>query len=325
MAECIRCGIDLDRHLEVTDEHVFGKWLSRRADNPRVAMSYGRRFYGSIRVPACKDCNGGDMATIDKAVAVAFQGQDPTGIVTLAEAIWGAWCSKVMYGLLANELAHRGVGITTQLQLPPPLAAARDLALVYRELFRGCLDGAVEPRSFSVVAFRTQHDRQERDVTAFISDESFGTLLVQVLGVLAFVSVRDGGYCTHLTSEYIDAARTLQLNPIQVIEIYCRYVDSLNARHEHREVRVLRTPGGVVVRAEGRNIPGSPVTGFLSSLLRKRLEPLGFASADIHDPPQTWLLDEYGRPRHLPLNATRNNSPRRTGYPSNPKRRAPRL
>lgn len=188
----------------------------------------------------------------------------------------------------------------------------------------GCLDGEVEPGSFSVVAFRTQHDRQERDVTAFISDEPFGTLLVQVLGVLAFVSVRDGGYCTHLTNGYIDAARTLQLNSIQVIEIYCRYVDSLNGRREHREVRVLKTPGGVVVRAEGRNTPGPPVTGFLSSLLRKRLEPLGFASADIHDPPQTWLLDEYGRPRHLPLDATRNNSPRRTGHPSNPKRRGPR-
>ncbi|MDQ6736339.1 MAG: hypothetical protein M3Z30_01400, partial [Gemmatimonadota bacterium] len=286
------------------------------ADRPTVVTSVF-----TLAVPATRRSNVPRILRVDPEVwmremestlSAAFDAQDPDALLAVDDRIWGAWVSKVMYGLLANELGSRNVGMESRLTLPDELEHVRQLALTYRDFFRAfLLSTATQSSVLSIVPFRTQFDKREGDLTVFNTGESVGTLVIQVLGVAAFVSVRDAGYCAALSNSYTAAARSLELNPIQLIEIYCRYIDHLNNRLSAREARVLKTLTGLELQCFGTNVPGPAVQRFLAPLLRDKLGPLGFTPTDISDPPQTWLLDGDDRPRHLPLDATRGKSPHR--------------
>ncbi|MDQ6946643.1 MAG: hypothetical protein M3256_10325 [Actinomycetota bacterium] len=310
---CLLCSVDVGAQPdERSDEHVLGKWVSRRTGNPMMWIAEKKRYYGAIRLPCCKRCNGGPMREMESSLSEAFDAQDLGALSAVQGRIWGAWVSKVAYGLLVSELSSRNVDVDGRVVLPERLNCMRQFALTYRNLFRAYLKAESVPDGvLSVVPFRTQFDRNQGDVTVFQSDELIGTLVIQILGVAVFVSARDAGYCGGLNSPYTEAARTLELNPIQLIEVYCRYVDHMNSRVAAREAHAVETRDGLEIRCLGTNLPGPPVRGFLASRLREKLAPLGFAPGDVLDPPQTWLLDSEGHARHLPLEATRGKSPHR--------------
>ena len=62
VSRCLLCDSDLDSgDVMATDEHVMGKWVSRRADNPLLRIAGVKRHYGTIRIRCCDRCNGGPM------------------------------------------------------------------------------------------------------------------------------------------------------------------------------------------------------------------------------------------------------------------------
>jgi hypothetical protein len=117
---CIFCG---DTHRRLTDEHVFGDWVSRffidelgveLAGTSELVNSDGRTrsfpmkpFQQRVKV-VCKACNGGWMSGLEQSVAsdlkVMIQGQ-PKMLRSASQRRLAFWCAKT--ALILDHLHPR--------------------------------------------------------------------------------------------------------------------------------------------------------------------------------------------------------------------------
>ena len=101
---CFLCGAT---GREVTQEHVFPKWLQRRFDlwSQRVGLLNDSLIqYRQLTIPACAPCNNGDLSRLEAAVASAVDG-GYAAASSLEPRLWYLWAGKLFYGILRRELS----------------------------------------------------------------------------------------------------------------------------------------------------------------------------------------------------------------------------
>lgn len=305
---CLRCGKPLDG-APTNNEHVLGRWLARRTDNTQMIIRDSRRQYGKLQIPVHTACNS-EMRRLETVMTAAFDAQTTEALLAVPAADLGAWACKAMYGLVVISGSPEGVTANSTDEEAGDFVFIRDLLIKLRSMFRGFFDGDVPTDAIAVRAYRTLWDRQARDFTFWLTDENAGTLFVQLDSVAVFVSVFDSNYIDAHDDRYTRAADALELNPLQIYEIYCRHLAFLEARSTVRLTRPVPEGDTFDLVCEGVSTPAPPDPFYYRYLLWKKLSVGGGFSEDQFVP-DTWLLDAIGRPRHLPLEATRRARSRR--------------
>lgn len=101
---CFLCG-EVGR--EVTQEHVFPKWLQRRFDlwTQRIGLVNDSLIqYRHLTIPACASCNNGDLSRLEAAIARAVDGGFAAAAL-MDPYLWYLWAGKLFYGTLRRELS----------------------------------------------------------------------------------------------------------------------------------------------------------------------------------------------------------------------------
>jgi len=99
---CFLCKQDLD----VTEEHVFPKWLQHDYNlwDQFMILRNGTKFrYRNIKVPCCSTCNGIYLSEIENKISKAIRKGD-VDILKENSDITFIWLYKIMYGLHYKEI-----------------------------------------------------------------------------------------------------------------------------------------------------------------------------------------------------------------------------
>ncbi|NWK43612.1 hypothetical protein [Ralstonia pickettii] len=220
---CFLCGekFPIDK---ITREHVFPKWLQRRLDiwNRQLTLVNGTRIkYRSFTAPACVDCNGISLSSIEDRVATAL----PLGaeaVRALGHEILYVWLSKLMFGalyveaLLPSDRSNHHAG--------PILPSTVLENFRHLHFMMQAARTSVEFHSFetkfhaSVLVFPVQRHPSAAHRFMYRDDVLHGCIAVR-LDTVGLICVADGGAQERLADEIFPKLFSHNLHPLQFEEI----------------------------------------------------------------------------------------------------------
>lgn len=215
---CFLCG-EIGR--EVTQEHVFPKWLQRRFDlwTQRIGLVNDSLIqYRQLMIPACAPCNNGDLSRLEAAIAKAVDGGYATAS-SLDPYLWYLWAGKLFYGTLRRELSlirnranpEEGNIISSAL-----LKSFSNLHLFLQGI-RKQHEFVGEP-PYSVLVCNV-HDVGHPRNYCFRDNLTHMTVSVRMGEIGLLVSLEDGGLTEESYGRFVSEVAGRKLHPIQFDEL----------------------------------------------------------------------------------------------------------
>lgn len=102
-SHCFLCGIGSS---EITQEHVFPKWLQRSFNlwTETIHLLNNTRIqYRSLTIPCCSTCNNESLSALETRISQAVDGGYEAAL-EIPELDWFHWLGKIFYGILRMEL-----------------------------------------------------------------------------------------------------------------------------------------------------------------------------------------------------------------------------
>lgn len=218
---CFLCGSLLTADTR-SEEHVFPQWLLRDLNlwNETINLVNGTTIpYGSLKIPACKDCNNFWLGQVEKDVATAFRA-GPDDVAKLDQNVLALWLAKIYYGIHFKEIglpADRRDPTGPTILSADDLRRLRDLHHIMQAIRRRVRFG----RDLgSVIVLRAQvpddpflrFDYRDARNIAFIALRIGPTVVIASL--LDWGAVTDG-----MTIKTVESAKQLDLHPLQFEEV----------------------------------------------------------------------------------------------------------
>jgi hypothetical protein len=100
---CFLCG---SRNCQLTQEHVFPKWLQHRYDlwnETLILLNETKIQYKNLLIPCCAKCNSEDLSRLEAAVSAAVS----SGFQSASELdrrLLYLWAGKLYFGVLRKEI-----------------------------------------------------------------------------------------------------------------------------------------------------------------------------------------------------------------------------
>jgi hypothetical protein len=311
---CFLCAVLLDAENR-TDEHVFARWLQRDFDlwNQTIRLLNASSIrYRSLTIPCCRDCNGFWLSKIEDVVAAAFRAGG-TAVEELDPIVLSLWMAKIYYGLHFKELA-----------LPMDLRNQKVGTIVHRDqlsrmtelhqvlqVARGRVRLSRAPAS--IIVLRAQVPAEARDQFDYRDARRAPFLAIRIGETVVLGCLLDWGAMSALDDEVLCVARSLELHPVQFIEV-AAYASYLACRYTGR-FGYLTEPCGDYDRIEpvqvrSRRAGASLFKPFDREVFGHHLaEAMGFELDEVYVPEEDFLWTNLVMPDGTPLVLTLEQAP----------------
>jgi hypothetical protein len=311
---CFLCAVLLDAENR-TDEHVFARWLQRDFDlwNQTIRLLNASSIpYRSLTIPCCRDCNVFWLSKIENVVAAAFRA-GATAVEELDPIVLSLWMAKIYYGLHFKELAlpmdlrNQEVGtivhrdqLSRMTELHQILQAARGRVRLSRA-------------PASIIVLCAQVPAEARDQFDYRDARSAPFLAIRVGQTVVLGCLLDWGAMSALDDEVLRVAQSLELHPVQFIEV-AAYASYLACRYTERFGYLTELCGDhdriEPVQVRSRRTEASLFKPFDREVFGRHLaEAMDFELDEVYVPEEDFLWTTLARPDGTPLVLTLEQAP----------------
>lgn len=220
---CFLCG---DDKAQLTQEHVFPKWLQNRYSlwtQTIVLQNLSRIKYGTLTIPCCFTCNTKYLSGLEDTVSRAVvSGYD--ACVSLGDHTWFLWLGKIFYGILRKEAMLSQDRRTPDQRKIMPEERLRELADL--RLFLQGIRGRHRFASrvpYSVLICNLYDPGSPLSFS--FQDAIFGDAVLIRMGEVGIIAaLSDDGINADSYGRYVDAVAGRKLHPVQLEELFGRVV-----------------------------------------------------------------------------------------------------
>lgn len=218
---CFLCGAQT---ADVTQEHVFPKWLQSRHNlwTQRVGLLNDTQIqYRNLLIPCCMNCNNEDLSRLESAVSSAIASGYAASTALDPRLIY-LWAGKVFYGILRKEiglLRDRSRPNDGSIFLPKALVSFSNLHLFLQGIRGNHLFEGDPPYSVLVCNL---HDLGSPRNYCFGDNIAYMTVAIRMGEVGIIVALEDAGMTKQSYGRYVTKVNGQKLHPIQFDELYAK-------------------------------------------------------------------------------------------------------
>lgn len=220
---CFLCGLDISEN--VTEEHIFPKWLQRKYDlwNQTITLLNGTLLpYRRIKIPCCNVCNGKHLSQLEERISKAVEIGYEEFIKLDKDDIF-YWSAKLTYGMFFKELSlnvdRRNPELGT-ITTPKIMERFRSLHTLLQGIRIKTQFSPVKPYSLFIYKLKEDDDPKQN----FDYSDSYGQQVYSMrLGDIGFViCFEDASLNREYGGDFFEKFEDKILHPIQLKEIYAR-------------------------------------------------------------------------------------------------------
>lgn len=290
----------------VSDEHVFPKWLLHKYDlwNQRLCLFNETLIpYKNLTIPCCNDCNGVYLSKLENDIKSAIE-HGYKSFMELDEITIFKWMTKLFYGLLFKDLSLSVDRANPQKGhlMEPEMLSKFKIVHVFLQ--------SVKPKVkftgnvFSLFVFNVHtNPKNDNKLDFFFSDDLLRLqLAIQVGDTGIICCIGEDGIIKESLDNYLKPFYSIKIHPIQFREIIGRVF--------YKKYILQVPPAYIFVNSEDECSIVSMLSSFtgkyfadikqkeLAYFIYKQLKPLGFTEEDIYhtklDAVTSYLTNHYG-------------------------------
>mgnify|MGYP000435142675 CR=1 FL=1 len=218
---CFLCGLEVG---EITQEHVFPKWLQKRYNlwsKNLVLLNRTSIPYRTLTIPCCARCNNEDLADLETKISKAVS-EGYEACSSLSDSHWYLWLGKLFYGILRKEIglkADRSRSSSVPIISPKTLSSFSSLHLFLQGIRKLHQFGDRAPYS---VLLCNLHDLGARRDFWFGDSFHYMTAGIRMGGIGVIVAFEDGSINAETIGQYLKKVNGAKLHPIQFSELYAK-------------------------------------------------------------------------------------------------------
>ncbi|MGG0552510.1 hypothetical protein ABEY55_07960 [Priestia aryabhattai] len=220
---CFLCGLDISEN--VTEEHIFPKWLQRKYNlwDQTITLLNGTLLpYRRIKIPCCSTCNGEYLSQLEERVSKAVE-MGYEGFIKLDQDDIFYWSAKLMYGMFFKELSlnvdRRNPSLGT---ITTPEIMRRFNSL--HTLLQGIRIKTefLQAKPYSLFIYKVKEDEDPKNNFDY-ADSYEQQVYSMILGDIGFViCFEDASMNREYGENFFGKFEDKLLHPIQLQEIYAR-------------------------------------------------------------------------------------------------------
>lgn len=306
---CFLCG---SRSDQLTQEHVFPKWLQHRYNlwNQKLGLLNETEIpYKNLLVPCCATCNQEALSKLELAVSTATRsGFESTSC--LDPRLLYLWAGKLYFGVLRKEITlarNRSRPNDGAILSPEALRAFSELHLFLQGI-RDRHDFPGKP-PYSVLVCNL-HDVGPPRNFCFRDSLFHMTLAVRLGEVGIIVALEDDGLTLDSYGRYVKEVGGRKLHPVQFDELYAKVlyqvslieggVTYITSKHES-ETKPIRTyvVANGILRERSQKDYSKVLRPMVADWLRANPDEVQWFVPPNLVP--TWMTDNTGAPLIRPL------------------------
>lgn len=307
---CFYCARSYARS-QMTDEHVFPKWLLHAFDlwEEKLTLPNGTSIsYRQLVVPCCALCNNHYLSRLDNVARSVYKfGQEK---VQPSRLILYHWISKIFYGLIYKDFFLRAD------RAYPELGTIASLETLNRysdhlEFMQEARDELVfaEFNPFSLFAFECQEASRQQVNFDYIDDTNSAVVGIR-MGKVGLVLVTSDGGIQQPFDKVLYEEAPHPLHPIQFRELCAKVIYKEHLRD--------RSPKYITIASEHitPTLHQLPLAGYslkpfyrewnMEHYAQVLAQYTGYPVEELFSPPDrvwTWISDQTGQPLFMPVEA----------------------
>lgn len=235
------------RAVDVTDEHVFPKWLQNRFnlwDKSVILKNSSLIRYRELKIPCCSECNTKHLSKIETVVSSLLEKEDISGMITESESLF-IWLYKIMFGINYKEIF-----LSSDRRQPNSPKIVTDESLLSRDtynLFLRFVRKEVFFEGFAPYSLFVFRLTDSTPTTYYYASEPYAMFASAIIGNIGLVaSFQDDGYISR------DIERNNFLNGLKELSI--PQFGDFAAFVLHLKTRMNMLPDYLVTPEKGRLI-----------------------------------------------------------------------
>lgn len=218
---CFLCG---SRQGQLTQEHVFPKWLQHRHNLWSQTLGLLNETtikYKNLLIPCCATCNGEDLSRLESAISTAIS-SGFEGASNLDPHLLYLWAGKLYFGVLRKEitLARERSRPKDGTILPKDALKSFSELHLFLQGIRGRHQFPDKP-PYSVLVCNLHDVGQPRNY-CFRDSLFHMTLAIRLGEVGVIVAFEDAGLTLDSYGRYVKEVAGRKLHPVQFDELYAK-------------------------------------------------------------------------------------------------------
>lgn len=288
---CFLCGLDISQN--VTEEHIFPKWLQNKYDlwDETIVLLNGTKMpYRLIKIPCCQTCNGEYLSKLEGRISKAVVNGGYEEFIKLDEDDIFYWSAKLMYGMFFKELTlnvDRRNPDLGKITTPEVMERFRTLHFLLQGIRIKTQFTPVKP--YSLFIFKVKETENPINRFDYIDNYSQQVYSMRMGDIGFVICFEDSSLHKEMHGEYYDRFQDKTLHQMQLREIFARVVNkqifanfvpnylSIGNNDHHDRVVWVNQPLGEVFSE------GSPE--IFAHALRAAWRDFGIELEDIYLPP----------------------------------------